>query len=328
MSKSQSYLYLPLCIIVFCTVFLFGCGPAPKPQKVRIAINPWPGYEFLYLAAEKGMFVKQGMNVEIVELSSLADVQRVYIQGRVDGFGSTAIEAVQAAGITGHPVKIVLIPDFSFGGDVIIANKSITKVSELKGKRIGAEVGSLGMFVLHAALNKYGLSLDDVNIVNVEQLDARLAMKNNEIDAIVTYPPYSIAMEKGLGLKSIFDSSEIPGKVIDTLVIRSGLLENEAQWVSDFHAVWYQALEYTKTHQQEAYAIMAKREGVSVAEFADALTGLTIVTADEQAPLLASKQLKDNIADVCGVLKRSKAITFECSNINQLVQGYDSSTSK
>ena len=328
MLKSQSRLCFPLCIIAFCTVFLFGCGPAPEPQKVRIAINPWPGYEFLYLAAEKGLFAKQGMNVEIVELSSLADVQRVYIQGRVDGFGSTAIEAVQAAGITGDPVKVVLIPDFSFGGDVIIANESIKTVSELKGKRIGAEVGSLGMFVLHAALNKYGLTLDDVNIVNVEQLDARLAMKNNEIDAIVTYPPYSIAMEKGLGLKSIFDSTEIPGKVIDTLVIRSGLLENETQWVSDFHAVWHQVLEYTKNNQQEAYAIMAKREGISAAEFADALTGLSIVTADEQAKLLASTQLKDNIADVCGVLKRSKAITFECSNINQLVQGYDSSSSQ
>jgi NitT/TauT family transport system substrate-binding protein len=301
---------------------LLSCTPASQKQKIRIAINPWPGYEFLYLAAQKGFFAENGLDVEIVELSSLADVQRVYVQGRVDGFGSTVIEAVQAAGLTQSPLDIVLIPDFSNGGDEIIANAVINSMSDLKGKRVGAEVGSLGMYVLHAALVKHGMTLDDVSVVNVEQLNAETTMKSHEIDAVVTYPPYSIAVSKLPGHKQIFNTSEIPNKVIDTISIRQGLIADQREWIQKFHQVWEQALIFAQTNQQEAYEIMAKREGVTVAEFADALTGLTVVNRDKQHDLLKSEQLKRNIRDVCNVLKRSESIKFSCDNINQLVQGY------
>ncbi len=310
---------------ILCTVFsllvLSACSKAPENPKIRIAINPWPGYEFLYLAAEKGFYAEQGLNVEIVEMSSLADVQRIYIQGRVDGFGSTVIEAVQAAGITQQPLEVVLAPDFSFGGDVIIANKSIDSVAQLKGKRVGTEMGSLGMYVLHAALTKNGLSLDDVEVVNIEQLEAQGAMRDNKVDAIVTYPPYSIKIAKRAGNKKIFDTTEIPGKVIDALSIRVGVIEDRHAWQTKFHAVWAQALAFAKSNQREAYAIMARREGVSVEEFAEALTGLTIVPSDKQLELLGSEQLKESIKDVCEVLKRSDSINFGCENINQLVKG-------
>ena len=312
------------CGLIAGLMVLTACSKAPDNPKIRIAINPWPGYEFLYLAAEKGFFAEQGLNVEIIELSSLADAQRIYVQGRVDGFGSTVIEAVQAAGITQQPLDIVLIPDFSFGGDVIIANQSVGSVANLKGKRIGTEIGSLGMYVLHAALVKNGLTLDDVEVVNVEQLDVELAMQRKEIDAVVTYPPYSIAVNKLPGNTQIFDTTEIPGKVIDTISIRSGLIEDQQAWQTKFHAVWAQALAFARSNQAEAYEIMAKREGVSVAEFADALTGLTLVQSDEQIELLNSKQLKESIQDVCQVLKRSNSVKFSCGNINQLVKGFGS----
>lgn len=300
---------------------MISCSPNIEQQKIRIAINPWPGYEFLYLAAEKGFFADEGLNIEIVELSSLADVQRVYIQGRVDGFGSTVIEAVQAAGVTQQPLSIVLVPDFSNGGDVIMANGGISDVSALKGHKVGAEVGSLGMYVLYAALAKYNMSLEDVEVINVEQLDAERAMKTGEIDAMVTYPPYSIAVGKLPNHRQIFDTSMIPSKVIDVISIRGGLIQDQVKWQQKFHKVWQRALDYSVSNQQEAYEIMAKREGVSVAEFTEAIEGLTIVSAPEQRKLLSSEQLKANVKEVCDVLKRSESILFDCSNINDLLSG-------
>ncbi len=313
---------IKLLLTVSCLLLLLACNPTPESPKVRIAINPWPGYEFLYLAAEKGFFKQNGLNIEIIELSSLADVQRVFIQGRVDGFGSTLIEVVQAAGITQQPVDVVLVPDFSFGGDVIVGNDSVNGVADLKGKRVGVEVGSLGMYVLHVALVKYGLTLDDVQVVNVEQLDVMQAMTNSTIDAVVTYPPYSIEVSKLPQFKSFFDTREIPEKVIDTITIRGGLIAQDPQWLNKFHRTWQQSLTYAQDNQAEAYALMAKREGVSVAEFTEALTGLSIVAADKQLDLLGSRQLKQGINDVCQALTQSNAITFDCANINELVSGF------
>lgn len=246
-------------------------------------------------------------------------MQRVYIQGRVDGFGSTVIEAVQAAGITQKPLSIILVPDFSNGGDVIIGKEPINSVTDLKGRKVGTEVGSLGMYVLYAALAKYNMSLDDVTVVNVEQLDAKNAMDSNEVDAMVTYPPYSIALTKDANNKQVFDTSEIPEQVIDVVALRSGVVDNQAEWVEKFHRVWQKTLDYAANNQQQAYEIMAKREGVTVEEFTDALTGLKIIQSNKQTELLKSQKLKDNIKNVCKVLSIAESIRFQCKNIDQLI---------
>lgn len=184
--KANSLVAL-LGLILSLPIWLVGCSN-PNQNLVRIAINPWPGYEFLHLAQAKGFFKQAGLNIELVEMASLADVQRVYIQGRADGLASTIIEAVHAAGNTQEPLAIVHIPDYSNGADIILAHNSIKSVKDLKGKKIGAEIGSLGMYILSLALDKNGLKLSDVEILNVEQLAGEQAMLNREIDAFVSYP--------------------------------------------------------------------------------------------------------------------------------------------
>lgn len=308
-------------IVLAC--LLSGCSKMEQDEKIRLAINPWPGYEFLYLAGQKGFFAEAGLNVEIVELSSLADVQRIYTQGRIDAFGSTVIEAVQSAGVTQQPLDIILIPDFSNGGDVIIGNASVRSLADLKGKKVGTEVGSLGMFILHAALAKHGMSLDDVEVINVEQLEVHKQMKNGLVDAVVTYPPYSLSVLRLPGHNQIFDTTEIPGQVIDTISMRHGAVKDTRAWVDKFHQVWLKVLDFARKNPAEAHSIMAQREGISVAEFADALTGLQVVSSQEQNQLLKSDTLKNNIKEVCEVLARAKSITFECNNINALVRGYN-----
>ena len=168
---------------------LTGCSPASYEAPIRIAINPWPGYEFLYLASQLDLYAQQGLQVEILESASLADGQRAYQYGRADGFASTMIEAVQAAVASAEPLSIVMVPDYSNGGDVILAPKSITSMQGLKGKKIGCEIGSLGMFILQRALAQANVDPAEVDFINVEQLKGEEAMLNGDIDAYVTYPP-------------------------------------------------------------------------------------------------------------------------------------------
>lgn len=88
----------PLLCGLIAVVILTGCSKQAQQEKIRLAINPWPGYEFLYLAGQKGFFVEHGLNVEIVELSSLADVQRIYIQGRVDALARRLLRRFKPQG--------------------------------------------------------------------------------------------------------------------------------------------------------------------------------------------------------------------------------------
>jgi len=301
--------------------WLVGCSN-PNQNLVRIAINPWPGYEFLHLAQAKGFFKQAGLNIELIEMASLADVQRVYIQGRADGLASTIIEAVHAAGNTQEPLSIVHIPDYSNGGDIILAHNSIRSVSDLKGKKIGAEIGSLGMYILSLALDKHGLNLRDVEILNVEQLAGEEAMLKGEIDAFVTYPPFSLDIQKHKQFKQILSTAELPGDVIDSIALRASVLQDKPKWAAQFLKVWDKTLEYAKNNKKESYEIMAAREGISSAEFEEALSGLQLLNAKESQISLASNNMRRNIDKVCQTLASANTIEFSCNNINDLLRPY------
>lgn len=306
-------------MVVLLCVFLSSCGKY-ESVPVRIAINPWPGYEFLYLADRKGIFEEVGLDIELVELASLADVQRTYVQGRVDGMASTMIEVVHAVGEAQEPLTIVLLPDYSNGGDVVVSRTDITHLSDLEGKVISAELGSLGMFMLYLGLEKVDLRLSDVKLDNSEQLEIQSLLESRTIDAAVSYPPFSTQILRDPNYHVIFDSSEIPEQVIDVVSVKSSVVERDPEWVKRFHQAWGKALAFAKTNPQEAYQIMAEREGISVAEFEDALSGLSLVGESRQRAALSEGGLLENAQAVCLVLSSNQPLNFECSDVEQKIR--------
>lgn len=306
-------------ILLLSCMLVVSCGKQDQ-KNVRIAINPWPGYEFLYLADQKGIFEEVGLDIELVELASLADVQRTYLQGRVDGMASTMIEVVHAVGESSEPLTLVLLPDYSNGGDVIVTRKDLGSLSELKGKTVSAELGSLGMFMLHLGLQKVGLGLEDVNLDNSEQLEIQGLLSSNRIDAAVTYPPFSTQILRDPNYHVLFDSSEVPQQVIDVVSIKSSVIEQDPEWVTRFHQAWGEALEFSRNHSEEAYAIMAEREGITVEEFEQALLGLQLVGENRQTSVLSDRSLINNAKEVCSVLSENRSINFECGAIENKVR--------
>ena len=304
-----------LCGILF---GILGCIQQPE-QPAKLAINPWPGYEFLSLAEKKGFFKQVGANVELVELGTLTDVQRAYLGNRVDGFASTLIEAVQSQALGNNPLNIVMVADYSNGGDVIVANESIKSFADIKGKRVGCEVSALGIFVLQRALATAGLSLEDVTLVNTEQAQGIEKMKNDEIDAFVTYPPFSINALKIAGNHQIFDSSKIPFEIIDTLSISKKVLDRNPDLPKKIHQAWNMALEYTAEHPQDAYQTMAQREGITVEEFKDVLSDLVILDMEQQKALIQDTQkLNEAVDHVCKTLVHVKSIETDCNQLPSL----------
>lgn len=173
---------------LFLCFILVACTPQKTSNKISIAINPWPGYELLYLASNKDFFKAVGLNIELIQTATLSDAQRAYINGRVDGFSSTIVEAVQAQEFGGEPLTVVLLADYSNGGDVILSHPPYNTLASLKGKKIGCEVSSLGIYILARALTLYDMSLDDVEMINIEQGNALQSLTSGHIDAMVTYP--------------------------------------------------------------------------------------------------------------------------------------------
>ena len=302
-------------LILIFTISVLSCSQKPQ-EPVKIAINPWPGYEFLYLAEKLGYFNEVGLNAKLIQLGSLSDAKRAYINGTADGMASTIIETVQVAAQGTKPLRSIMVPDYSNGGDVIVANKTISRVADLKGKTVGCEVTSLGIFILQRALAKSGLDLKDVNIVNIEQSDAEQSILNSTIDAYVTYPPTSIVILKHDQFHTIFTSAEIPNEVIDTISISQTALENNPGLEDKLFQVWGMALSYFENNQDHAVEIMATRENISKEDFLGTLGDLKILNVEEQKALFNHpEKLNQAAKSVCETLVHAKSIEADCESL-------------
>lgn len=298
---------------------LVGCAE-PEQNRVRIGINPWPGYELLYLADTLGLYEQAGLQVDIVQLSSLADTQRAFLQERLDGMASTLIEASVAASRSPQPLLLGLVTDYSNGADVIIARKGVASMQALRGKTVGAELQSLGIVLLARALAHHQMTFADIQLRNVEQAQVPQALLENKVQAVVSYPPESLKLLSDERHKVIFSSREIPNEIIDVVVFRQSHVVDEA-WLRKFRMVWQQAYEYWKEHPIESVRLMAQREGLSEAEFNDALQGLEILSDKQQGALISERShLLDNIMSTCSVLRDVVSMSIDCERVKTHLQ--------
>ncbi len=273
---------------------------------IRIGINPWMGYEFLYLAEQKGFLAEEGLNIRLLQYSSLEDVRAAFERGHVDGITSTVAEVIQANSLGKRKAQAVLVADFSNGADVILAKKSYASIAQLKGKKIAAEKASLGMFMLARALEKSGMTLDDVHALAYDQPSMQRALAEGKIDAAVTYPPFSLDMLKQGGVHKIFDSTALPGEILDTISLDSELLKRKPEVAAAVIRAWGKAIAYAKAHPDEANAIMAGRENISAEEFAAGLKEIHVVSVEEQAELMKpGGKLEQAIVMMSKILHRS-----------------------
>ncbi len=256
---------------------------APR-EPLRIGLNAWPGYEFLYLAQQKGFYREAGVEVRLVEFNSLSDARRAYERGQIDGLGTTVVEVLQARSQPGRNLQVVDVVDYSDGADVVLVKPSLTGKESLRGARVGVELGSLGIYVLVRALEEQGLTLEDIMVIALDQLSMKEAFEKGELDAVVSYPPVSIAMMRDGKAVPVYTTAKIPGEVVDVIAMDEKTVREQPDAVSKLLHAFRRAMDFHASNPAEANRIMADREGITPEEFALALSdGIRLVPASEQA---------------------------------------------
>lgn len=287
-----------------------GCEPHSS-EPFRVGINAWPGYEFVYLAAQKGFFADEGLEVHVVEFSSLADARRAYERGQIDAIATTVVEVLQIHDQSTRRPQIVRVLDYSEGADVILAQPRIKSGAELRGARIGVELASLGVYVLARGLESHGLELSDVTAVAADQMSMEGQFDRGELDAVVTYPPISVKMLADSSAHPVFSTAGIPGEVLDVLAVEDDLIAKRPKDVQRFLHAIERAMTYEKQSPADAHQIMAEREGITPEEFAAALTnGMRLVDSSGQAAYFGSNgKLHEVVKRTESVLRQTHQIT-------------------
>ncbi|MBP0437237.1 ABC transporter substrate-binding protein [Tianweitania sediminis] len=235
---------------------LMLAGPAAaQSTDVAIGISGWTGFAPLTLAKEAGLFEKNGLNVEIKKIPQ-KDRHLAVASGAIQ-CAATTVETFMIWNANGVPIKQLFQLDMSYGADGMVVRNETGSIADLKGKTIAASApGTSPYFVLAWMLDANGLSLDDVNVVNLEPSAAAQAFVAGQNDAAMTYEPYlSTVRDNPSAGKIIATTLDYP-IVMDTFGCTPDFIEANPEAVKALAKSYYEALEMIETDQAKAYEIM------------------------------------------------------------------------
>jgi NitT/TauT family transport system substrate-binding protein len=249
-------------------------APKPSGAVLTIAYSDWPGWVAWDIAVQKGWFKEEGVNVDFKWFEYVPSME-AYSAGKVDAVAMTNGDAL-VTGSSGQPSVAILINDYSNGNDMVVAKPGITSVAQLKGKKVGVEVGFVSHLLLMKALESAGLTDKDVSIVNVPTDQTPQTLKSGTVDAIVAWQPNSGQALKELpGSTAIFTSRNVPGVIYDVLAVNpKSLSERREDW-KKVVKVWFRIADYLEdpANLDEAAKIMAARVGLTPEEYKPLMAG-------------------------------------------------------
>ena len=262
---------------------VMAIGACSRPAPVSIASHVWVGYEPMFLARTK-RWLDEDL-VELHETASASDSLQALAQGDVDGAALT-LDEVLLARAQGIPLTIILVFNISVGADVILARVPLDSLSDLQGQRVGFEHGAVGELMIVEALRRAGLSLSDIESVDLPSTRQVGAWEAGQVDVIVSYEPVASQL-RALGAVDVFDSREIPEYIVDVLAVRSDRLDGaRAPALRHLVAMHLRALDHLQRNPQDSAYRMSARLGLPAAEVLPAFRGLVLPDAQNNYRLL------------------------------------------
>jgi NitT/TauT family transport system substrate-binding protein len=266
--------------LTLATSAVFAAGPT---TSMKIGTVVWIGYGPFYVAEALDLYKKYNLKVSLQVFSDPALIPSALASGAIDGAMLTYDQVVGQVA-AGQAQKVVMPIDYSNGGDAIVADKSITKVADFKGKKVGFNPLSPSDFLLSYALKKSGLSDKDIAAVNMTPEGVPAAMASGQMPIGVTYEPsLSQILSQGGGkkFKVIFSSKDAPGLIADVLVFDEKVIKAKPTEISGVMKAYLDGMAYMKAKPDESAKIIGKFMGVSAKEVKEQLSGVHNISLAE-----------------------------------------------
>lgn len=246
-----------LVLLLFVFGLLAGCGakaPAPAPAdapKPAADAKPAPAtvkvgnvtsllFAPFYVALEKGYFTEQGITVQLETVQAGQDAMVFLANGQLDFVLAGYSAALFNAASRGLDLKVIapmgIQPKQGDPSPLVAAKGSgIAATKDLKGKKVAVAggAGSTGSYLLARRLEKAGLTLGDVELVNLGLADQEAALVNKAIDAAIMSEPFATKALKG-GAGDPVDQGALAGVNASGLLTSGTLLKEKSDVANRF----------------------------------------------------------------------------------------------
>lgn len=199
--------------------------------EVHIAIQPSAAFIPLYVAREKG-YIEEALaeyGVEVVwnDFESGPPMNESLASGDSDFgvIGDVPTVSAIAAGQENEVVAIAAQAADSYAV-LVAADSDIETASDLKGKKIATVIGSTGHNLTQKFLNEEGLTIDDIELVNISAGDAATVLANGDVDAVAIWEPTVTRLVDNGTAKIIAEGSDVGLAGTNTIVARKAFTQD------------------------------------------------------------------------------------------------------
>ena len=228
-----------LIFLISSMIFTLSCkNKIPAPRTVRIAIQPSAAFLPLYVARyskfiedalitknvtviwqdfESGPPINESLTADLSDIGVLGDVPTV----RALSFSNRMkLVGISARGANAYAM-------------LSRADSKINSYKDLKNKKIATVFGSTGHNFTKKLLEKSGLSLEDIEFINIAAGDSERVLKNEIADAVVIWEPTITRLtEKGIA-KIVAQGDETNLQGTNTFVVREEYLSENADIITE-----------------------------------------------------------------------------------------------
>jgi NitT/TauT family transport system substrate-binding protein len=280
---------------------LLGVSAMERPAaaaSLSVGYSDWPGWVAWQVAIDKGWIKDAGLDVSFQWFDYSASMD-AFTAGKIDADLMTNGDTLVTGAGGGRGVMIMLT-DYSSGNDMIVGEPGIKGLKDLKGKKVGIEVGLVEHLLLLHALQTAGMTEKDVSLVNAKTNETPQVLASKQVAAIGAWQPISgQAMKAVPGSHPLYTSAKAPGLIYDVLAVSPASLNaHRADWMK-LIGVWDKVVHYIddpKT-QDDALKIMAARVDLTPDAYKPLLKGTHLIDVAE-----AKKTFKkaDGLASLYG----------------------------
>lgn len=275
---------------------------AQAKDKFNVCWSHYTGWEPWGYAADNGIVKKWAdkydIEIKVDLINDYIESINLYTGGRYDACTMTNMDALTIPAVGGIDSTALIIGDYSNGNDGIVI-KNGKSVADLKGKKVTLVELSVSHYLLARALDKNGLSEKDLTVVNTSDADIAALFITSENAATVTWNPPLQQVRNAKGAKLVFDSSEIPGEILDLMVVKTNADERLKKALV---GAWYETMSIMSGKAgsaKEAIAFMANQAGATEAELRSQLkTTKMFYTAAEATQIADAPELKQTMDSV------------------------------
>jgi NitT/TauT family transport system substrate-binding protein len=278
-------------------LILAACSGSPEPAKPKTEFNigwsiyagwmPWPYAQQAGIV--KKWADKYGIKINFVQVNDYVESVNQYTAGKFDGVTVANMDALTIPAAGGKDTSAIIIGDYSNGNDGVLL-KGANSLAAIKGRQVYLVELSVSHYLLTRGLEKAGLKSTDVKTVNTSDADIVAAFGAADVNAAVTWNPQLSVMKAEPGVAQVFSSADIPGEILDLMVVDTATLKANPNLGKALAGIWYETvalMQRDDTEGKAARAAMAKLSGATPEMF-DSQLKTTFLYADPKAALAAA----------------------------------------